>query len=253
MGLASKITDKDWMRMQTIIHQEGISPYAGRSTADKINNKDKALARFTAGIKLAGYPIETFLDKISRCSYGFPFYYFWMKARELGAVPEEVEDLYTGYEIPEKYAEGNEKLKAVKDVDLNGGEKPQQGMSKSQVEDPYLTKVFMKFNRYRIPVKFKQIHLNDRYKYTARIPSGSGMNAWCSKRVSFYDITLFPGDEYSEITLRMATWNIGSSWSLLDFTPKGTGEDMGLEIRRPGMNFNEVFRCIKNYLGLSIK
>lgn len=260
MGLAYKITDKDWMRMQNLIRQEGAVPYAGKSIADKINKKDKALARFTAGIKLAGFPIENFMDmEYSQMPRELPFYEFWRKARMLGATEEEVEELYTKYDIPEQFLDGNTEYYPVSSrtatvLDKNG----YRTVDIPDERDLYILSIAQKFDRYRIPVKFKRVNKtlgacreaihNRCYRSDySGYEAARQLENKIVKNFSFYEITLFPNDEYSKLVLTMVGYNGGHSWLLCDFNPANLGCDIGFS---KGMDLNETMNCIKNYLGI---
>lgn len=260
MGLASKITDKDWMRMQTLIRQEGIKPRVGKNVADKITKKDKALARFTAGIKLAGFPIEKFMelargsfDDTWRDLHDVPFYAFWRRAQILGAKPDEVEDLYMEYDIPDAFTEGNNKYVATSDQIEDRFNNITAKFEKVVVKDArdfFIEEIAKKFDRFRIPVKFAvNPHSNQSYTYWRYLHlSDSELYKFRRNARRIYDITIFPDDYFSSIVLTVIGWNDGRSWRLLDYTPADIGDKIGL--RRYQDNFADIMRCIKNYLGL---
>ena len=103
----SRIVDKDWKRMLDLV----LSNNPGESVAKKITKKDKAIARFVAGSKLLRKDLK-YSDTLNQ--YMGLFASFGNKALELGATPEEIEELFTTTIVPEKYFEEITKSKGKK-------------------------------------------------------------------------------------------------------------------------------------------
>ena len=89
-----KISDKDWNRMYDLIADRK----DGESVARSIRQKDKAIARFVAGLKLKGE--EPDYDKDLERYYGH-FSAFGNKALELGATVDEIKEVYDSVPAPE--------------------------------------------------------------------------------------------------------------------------------------------------------
>lgn len=91
-----KIEEKDWKRMSDLVlSQKDGSPSV-------IKNKNKAIARFIAGIKLDNANLK-FND--SWGEYSGMFSEFGNRALELGATPEEIQLVYNENQVPKKYSE----------------------------------------------------------------------------------------------------------------------------------------------------
>jgi len=93
-----KITDKDWSRMTDLV----LTGKDGTGVAKVIKNKDKAIARFVAGVKLDGSELsysELFKE------YCTSFSEFGNKALELGATLKEIQEVYDENEVPTKFTE----------------------------------------------------------------------------------------------------------------------------------------------------
>jgi len=210
---------------------------------------------------LAGFPIETFMDmEYSQMWKQLPFYEFWQKASILGATKEEVEELYTKSDIPEQFLDGNTKYTPVStSTAYVRDEHGFHTVDMPAEHDSYILLIAQKFDRYRIPVKFRQtkesftkyagsifhnLTVNQHYSFSAA-------EQMCDKIIrtnyKFYEITLFPNDEYSKIVLIMVGYNTGCFWMLCDFSPVALGRDIGLSV---GLDLNGIMRCIKNYLGI---
>jgi hypothetical protein len=93
-----KITDKDWIRMSDLV----LSGKGGEGTAKIIKNKDKAIARFVAGLKLDGVNLNYNENWKEFCG---SFSEFGNKAIELGATIEEIQGTFGENEVPQKYKE----------------------------------------------------------------------------------------------------------------------------------------------------
>lgn len=94
-----KISEKDWKRMQDLV----LTGKDGVGTAAVIKSKDKAIARFVAGIKLKNSNLD-----INSPTYGNNYFHghfaeFGNKAMELGATLEEIQETYNTNQVPEKY------------------------------------------------------------------------------------------------------------------------------------------------------
>ena len=235
MGLSSKIVNKDWSRMHTMIRQEGATPWAGENVAAKITNKDKALARFVAGMKLAGCTIEEFAKylQFGSAKTNIPFLKFWEKAKELGATPDEVLDLYENFDVPEEYSEGNKKIKMTSTFQRWTHDPSTNEFYKGDVEenDDWGAAVIKKFDRYRIPVdvKFDRDSWDD------------------NRRTRIYIITLFPDDDFSKLKLHMEAYNDGHTWRVAGTESNNLMDEMGIKYN---MNLNQLLSAVKTYLGI---
>ena len=96
------VETKDWERMMDLL----LAGKDGEDVAAKINDKDKALARYIAGTKLHG-KIPTKVEN----SY---FDAFGLKAIKLGATEEEIMELLKSTEVPSQVASKLEDLKTSK-------------------------------------------------------------------------------------------------------------------------------------------
>jgi hypothetical protein len=104
-----KIADKDWSRMMDLV----LSGKDGARTAKVIKDKDKAVCRFVAGLKLDNDALTP--SKIGRYFYG-SFKEFGNRALELGATMDEIKDTYCENIVPKAYIDmmakmGNKKLR----------------------------------------------------------------------------------------------------------------------------------------------
>jgi hypothetical protein len=81
------ISPKDWERMLDLVMKGN----DGDTVAKLIKDKNKAIARFVAGLKLANSSLK-YND--SWKSYSGSFSSLGDKALELGATPEEIQNLY---------------------------------------------------------------------------------------------------------------------------------------------------------------
>ena len=93
--LEAKVSDKDWERMSDLV----LTNKDGSGIAQTISNKDKAIARFVAGLKLKGENIRS-----DRKSYWGSFNEFGNRALQLGATPEEIQDTFDSTIIPPQYS-----------------------------------------------------------------------------------------------------------------------------------------------------
>jgi len=95
----AKIVGKDLDRMLDLVMQGG----DGATVAKLIKDKGKAIARFVAGLKLDNSPLV--YDPTSRHSpyWRSSFSELGNKAIELGATPEEIQELYDRTTVPEGY------------------------------------------------------------------------------------------------------------------------------------------------------
>ncbi len=93
-----KIADKDWNRMSDLV----LSNKDGAGTAKILKDKNKAIARFVAGLKLE----ETNLNYNENWKeFRGSFSEFGDKALELGATIEEIQGVFGENEVPPKYKE----------------------------------------------------------------------------------------------------------------------------------------------------
>lgn len=103
-----KVAPKDWDRMLDL----QLAGKSGDNVASKLKDKGKAMARFVAGLK-----IERSVPTKARYGDGFGdsnFTSFGDKALELGATFEEIEELYSTTEFPQKYIDKLSKLSSKK-------------------------------------------------------------------------------------------------------------------------------------------
>jgi len=98
---AARVETKDWDRMLDLVMKND----EGEKAAKLIKDKEKAISRFIAGLKLAGAPLK--YDSSSRTSpyRQSQFSDLGNKAIELGATPEEIEELYNTTEAPLSFIE----------------------------------------------------------------------------------------------------------------------------------------------------
>lgn len=105
------IDDKDWERMLDLV----VTGKSGEGVANTIKDKKKAMARFVAGLKLSGDKLQG--EKNYRGVYEYErsdFAAFGNKAIELGATPQEIEDLYNKTTIPPKFSQKKTDLSSKK-------------------------------------------------------------------------------------------------------------------------------------------
>ena len=102
-----KITDKEWGRMTDLV----LTGNDGVGTAKILKNKDKAIARFVAGLKLEN---DTLNYNESWKEYRGAFSEFGNKAIELGATIEEIKDTFCENVIPVEFTEKLKKLAGKK-------------------------------------------------------------------------------------------------------------------------------------------
>jgi len=98
-----RVSDKDWDRMLDL----KLTGKDGKSIAQAISNKDKAVARFIAGIKLEDKKLD-YKEKWSE--YSGSFSDFGNRALKLGATPEEIQKIFDETSIPSKYSDKLETL-----------------------------------------------------------------------------------------------------------------------------------------------
>lgn len=104
---ASIVTDKDWDRMLAL----KLAKDDGSRLANSITDKDKAIARFIAGSKLAGENLKYNPDWKS---YSGSFSALGDKALKLGATTEEIQNIFNSTIIPDKYTDKENSLKGKK-------------------------------------------------------------------------------------------------------------------------------------------
>jgi len=95
----AKITNKDLDRMLDLVMQGG----DGATVAKLIKDKDKAIARFVAGLKLDNSPLVHDPDSVYSPYGRSSFSELGNKAIDLGATPQEIQDLYDRTTVPEAY------------------------------------------------------------------------------------------------------------------------------------------------------
>lgn len=101
------IVPKDWKRMLDLV----VADETGDSVAKLIKDKDKAVARFVAGLKLSNSPLEY---KDSWGEYSGEFSSFGNKALSLGATVEEIKNIYDNTEAPSEYIDRIKQLSGKK-------------------------------------------------------------------------------------------------------------------------------------------
>lgn len=106
---SSNIVQKDWKRMMDLV----ASGESGDNVAKSIKDKDKAINRFIAGLKLSG---KTPKYNKELKEYTGNFSSFGNKALSLGATTDEIENVYNQVVIPEEYST---KLSGLSEKKLN--------------------------------------------------------------------------------------------------------------------------------------
>jgi hypothetical protein len=101
------ISTKDWDRMLDLVMKDD----DGDTVAKLIKDKNKAIARFIAGLKLNNSPLKYNEDWKS---YSGRFSSLGNKALQLGATPEEIQNLYIETGTPSIYIEKINKLNGKK-------------------------------------------------------------------------------------------------------------------------------------------
>lgn len=91
-----KVAPKDWDRMMDLVLKGDTD---GDKVAKLIKDKNKAMARFVAGLKLDNSPLRYENSRWSPYGY-LPFATLGKLALDLGATPEEIQDLYDRTEVP---------------------------------------------------------------------------------------------------------------------------------------------------------
>lgn len=94
-----KVVHKDWERMQDLLDRD----QNGEGVASKIKSKDKAVARYIAGMKLLK---ETAVEPYRENQYYLPyscFKAFGQKALDLGATYEDLLETEAATEIPDDF------------------------------------------------------------------------------------------------------------------------------------------------------
>jgi hypothetical protein len=104
---ALKIEGKDWDRMISL----QLKGDDGSKVAKAIKDKNKAMARFVAGLKVANSDLD-YNDRGNR--YSGSFSSLGDKAIELGATSKEIEDLFNQTETPKSAIEKITKLEGKK-------------------------------------------------------------------------------------------------------------------------------------------
>ena len=94
----AKVGSKDWERMLDIVLKGG----DGKGVASTITNKDKAISRFVAGLKLKGEDINI---SQSGLYYNGSFSEFGDKALKLGATPQEIQTTFDTTTVPSQFAQ----------------------------------------------------------------------------------------------------------------------------------------------------
>lgn len=97
---SAKVQDKDYKRMMKLV----LTDDTGSKALSAIKDKNKAMQRYVAGLKLKG-GTEVKYEQRKSGSYSFsgPFWQFAELAIDLGATPEEIVELFDNTEVPQKY------------------------------------------------------------------------------------------------------------------------------------------------------
>ena len=103
------VTDKDWARMLKLVLKDD----EGKSVVKLIKDKNKAIARFIAGLKLSKSEPE-FDKDINKYSHLTNFRDIGNLALSLGATDDEIMDLYNKTDIPKKYLDDLSKYASSK-------------------------------------------------------------------------------------------------------------------------------------------
>lgn len=101
------VSTKDWDRMLPLVMKDD----DGSTVAKLIKDKNKAMARFVAGLKLGNDPLN-YNDRWKE--YSGPFSELGNTAIKLGATPEEIEALFNATDVPQSYVEKMTKLAGKK-------------------------------------------------------------------------------------------------------------------------------------------
>lgn len=104
---SSNVVSKDWDRMLDLVLSHG----DGDSVSKVIKDKDKAIARFVAGLKLSNSPLR-YSDTYKH--YIGDFSSLGDKALKLGATTEEIKEVFDKTEVPDKYLEKMKTLNGKK-------------------------------------------------------------------------------------------------------------------------------------------
>lgn len=104
---SSNIVTKDWNRMLDLV----LSGNDGDNVAKSIKDKDKAIARFVAGLKLSNSPL-IYSDTLR--GYTRDFNSFGDRALQLGATKEEIQKVYDETEVPPEFLEKIKNLNGKK-------------------------------------------------------------------------------------------------------------------------------------------
>lgn len=104
---SKSVGTKDWERMLNLV----VTDDSGDSVAKSLKDKDKAISRFVAGLKLLDSPLEY---KESWGEYIGDFNSFGNKALSLGATVEEIKNIYDNTEAPSEYIDRIKQLSGKK-------------------------------------------------------------------------------------------------------------------------------------------
>lgn len=95
------ISTKDWKRMSDLV----LTGKDYQAVVKSLKDKEKTINRFVTGLKLLGK--RPTLDKWGK--YTGDFSLFGNKALDLGATPEEIENLFNSTEVPEEFKDNSSK------------------------------------------------------------------------------------------------------------------------------------------------
>ena len=94
------VVPMDWFRMSNLVSKSD----DGSTVAKTITNKNKAISRFVAGLKLSNSPLE-YND--AKKEYTGVFSALGNLAIKLGATKDEISVLYNKTEVPKMYTDKN--------------------------------------------------------------------------------------------------------------------------------------------------
>jgi hypothetical protein len=111
------IAAKDWDRMISLV----LKGDDGERVSKSIKNKEKATARFVAGLKLSNSELKQADMDTSYPLSSSMFRALGQKALELGATPDEIQNTYDNAEVPQKYLDKITKMAGKKLQDSFAG------------------------------------------------------------------------------------------------------------------------------------
>jgi len=104
------ISSKDWQRMLDL----DLAGDDGSKVARSITDKNKAIARFIAGLKISGSNISLNKNYRGNPEYNGDYSALGNKALQLGATPEEIQSLFDQTTVPDEYTTKQKELSTKK-------------------------------------------------------------------------------------------------------------------------------------------